>query len=71
MSLLKSLASEFRRVRLYKKLTQLMVAEKAGIGRESVSDIEAGKRNITVATIEILAKALGSEAEFILREKKD
>lgn len=44
--------------RLHRSLTQEQLANRAGIPRPNLSDIEKGKRDVTLSTIRSLAKAL-------------
>ncbi|MCK5504014.1 MAG: helix-turn-helix transcriptional regulator [Thermodesulfovibrionia bacterium] len=45
--------------RLYKSLSQEQLAALSGIPRPNLSDIEKGKRDVTLSTIRLLAHALG------------
>jgi transcriptional regulator with XRE-family HTH domain len=53
------LASNLRRLRLEKGWSQEDFADRAGIHRTYVSDIERGARNPTITVVEKLAKPLG------------
>jgi transcriptional regulator with XRE-family HTH domain len=48
-----------RAVRTKKQISQEALADKAGLHRTYVSSVERGERNVTITTIEKLAKALG------------
>lgn len=50
---------ELKAIRKKKKLTQVELAEKAGISLPLVSMIECGKRSITVKTAKKLEPVLG------------
>ena len=52
-------ATNMRRVRLEKKLTQEKVAEAAGLHPNYISSVERGERNISICNIERIAFALG------------
>lgn len=52
-------ASNMKRVRLAKKLTQENVAEGAGLHPNYISSVERGERNISIGNIERIACALG------------
>jgi len=39
--------------------TQVVMAEKVGIDRSYISDMERGKKNVCLPTLEILAQAFG------------
>jgi transcriptional regulator with XRE-family HTH domain len=55
-----------RRLREAKGWSQEDYADRAGIHRTYVSDIERGKRNPTVTVVEKLAKPLGIDAGSLL-----
>lgn len=48
-----------RQLRTARELSQESLAGLAGLHRTFVSMVERGKRNVTIATVEKLAKALG------------
>ena len=48
-----------RRIRLDKGISQEKLADLAGRHRTYISSVERGERNVTLETIERLAKALG------------
>jgi transcriptional regulator with XRE-family HTH domain len=48
-----------RKVRREKGISQESLADLAGLHRTYVSSVERGERNVTLQTIEKLAKALG------------
>lgn len=57
-------------VRMYRKqrhLTQAQLGLECGLNQNYVSDIEQGKRNVTLRVIENIARALGVEAVDLLR----
>lgn len=51
--------ANLRKVRLAKGISQEDLAEQADLHRTYVSSVERGERNVTLETIEKLAKALG------------
>jgi DNA-binding XRE family transcriptional regulator len=53
-----------RRLRIAAGLTQTALAERSGIDRTYLSDLEAGRRNPTVTTLARLAKALGVRPSY-------
>jgi len=61
------LASNLRRLRMGKGLSQEAYADVAGIHRTYVSDIERGARNPTITVIEKLARGLGVDVTELLR----
>ena len=59
MDLLARFASNVRRLREKKKLSQKALADKVGISVSYVSMLERGQRSPPLETIEKMAKALG------------
>lgn len=47
--------------------TQVEMAERLGIDRSYISDMERGKKNVCLPTLEIVAKALGLSISQVLR----
>jgi len=63
------LISVGERVRLYRKrkqLSQVALSERSGIDRTYLSDIENGKRNISLLTLNNLANALDVPIEMLV-----
>lgn len=52
--------------RLYRGLTQAKLAQKAGIGKAMLSEIEAGKKQGSVETVHALALALDVDMEDLV-----
>lgn len=61
-------ASNMKRIRLEKNLTQEAVAEGAGLHPNYVSSVERGQRNISIGNIERIACALGVGMPELLAE---
>lgn len=61
------LAHRFKELRQMKKLTQAQLAEKLGMEKGQISKIENGKFNLTLATINKIAAALGAKVNFDLQ----
>lgn len=61
------LAHRFKELRQMKKLTQSQLAEKLGMEKGQISKIESGKFNLTLATINKIAAALGAKVNFDLQ----
>ena len=61
------LAHQFKELRKQKHLTQTQLAEKIGVEKGTISKIENGKFNLTLATINKLAAALGARVNFDLQ----
>lgn len=60
------LAYQFKELRKKKHLTQADLAEMLGIEKGQISKIENGKFNLTLATINKIAAALGARVNFDL-----
>lgn len=50
--------TRLRFLRKQRQITQVVLAERTGLHQNYISEIEQGKRNITLRVIELLAKAL-------------
>jgi DNA-binding XRE family transcriptional regulator len=61
------LACQFKELRKKKNLTQEQLSEKTGIEKGQISRIENGKYNLTLATINKIASALGAKVNFELQ----
>ena len=66
MDIRKRLGSNVRRLRLENGWSQEDYAERAGIHRTYVSDIERASRNPTIIVVERLAKALKVSASSLI-----
>jgi transcriptional regulator with XRE-family HTH domain len=53
-----ALATQLRRLREKRGLTQVELAERSGVPRSEIGEIERGRANPTVATLAALAKPL-------------
>lgn len=63
-------ATNMRRIRLGKNLTQENVAEAAGLHPNYISSVERGERNISICNIERIAFALDVSMAVLLTEAK-
>ena len=59
-------ASNLRKIRLSKHLSQEQLAELSGLHRTYVGSVERGERNISIDNIEALAKSLGVSVAQLL-----
>lgn len=64
-------ATNMRRVRLSKQLTQEKVAEYAELHVNYISSVERGERNISIQNIYKIALALGSSMPELLSSTTD
>ena len=63
------IAGNVRALRKGKKLSQEALADLCGYHRTYVGMIERGERNITIATLEALAGALGVDPRVLLERE--
>lgn len=66
--LVKRVAANVKQLRLEKQLSQEELAALAGYHRTYVGSIERSERNITIITLEKIAKALQIEASELLKK---
>lgn len=67
MDLLKNIGIEIVRLRNQKKVSQERLALNANVDRRYMSDIENGRRNISVEMLSKIAKALDTTGSEILK----
>jgi len=63
----KKLGDNIRRIRLAKDMTQGDLCRKLGLDRAYMSNIESGKKNPTLSTIERISKALDVSIEKLIK----
>jgi transcriptional regulator with XRE-family HTH domain len=63
---LQRLGERMRELRAERGLTQLRLAERSGISRPSIANVEAGRQNISLRQLCALAAALGIGVEELL-----
>jgi len=59
------LANALIKARISRKMTQIEVAEKAGVSRTVIARLESGTTNPTLGTISRVASALGKELKLV------
>jgi transcriptional regulator with XRE-family HTH domain len=69
MELRKVLAQNVRAYRRAKKLSQEDLADLCGLHRTYVGSIERSERNVTISSLEVVAKALGVSVPELLTGK--
>lgn len=57
----------FKELRLQSGLTQQELAIKANMKRSAISRVETSNKNITIATMEKVAKALGKKVQLVFK----
>ena len=50
------LGDRIRKLRKQRGLTQVIFAEKVGLDRSFIADVERGKRNISILNLDLIAK---------------
>jgi transcriptional regulator with XRE-family HTH domain len=55
----KRFGARVRELRLERKMSQIALAEKAGIEQQHLSNLELGKKEAKIKVIEMLAQGLG------------
>jgi transcriptional regulator with XRE-family HTH domain len=63
----RDLGNQVKRLRESRDLTQQALADKAGVNRVTVANIERGDAEPTLATLQALAKALGVPVTTLLK----
>ena len=61
------LGQNIKRIRVKKKMSQGDIARALEVDRGYISNIESGKKNLTLATIQKLADALKVSADELLK----
>jgi len=61
--LLKFVGGRIKALRKKKKLTQVQLAEKAGLQDSNLSRLESGSSNVTLLTLSRIAETLGVEVK--------
>jgi transcriptional regulator with XRE-family HTH domain len=56
--LLVRLGDRIQKLRKRRGWTQVVMAEKIGLDRSFIADVERGKRNISILNLELIAKGL-------------
>ncbi len=59
--------ARLRKLRLKQGWTQVAMAERLGIDRSYISDMERGKKNVCLPTLEVIADALGVTISQVLK----
>ncbi len=56
-----------RKLREKRGWTQVVMAEKVGIDRSYISDMERGKKNVCLPTLQVLSQAFGLTISQLLK----
>jgi transcriptional regulator with XRE-family HTH domain len=69
--ILETVGEQIKLARLRRKLSGEMVAERAGIGRNTLISIEQGRPSVSIGHYLNVLKVLGLEADFLTLAKDD
>ncbi len=69
--ILETMGEQIKLARLRRKLSGEMVAERSGIGRNTLISIEQGKPSVSIGHVINVMKVLGLENDFMLLAKDD
>ncbi|MEO9871734.1 helix-turn-helix domain-containing protein [Ekhidna sp.] len=69
--IIETVGEQIKLARLRRKLSGEMVAERAGIGRNTLISIEQGKPSVGIGHYLNVLKVLGLESDFLLLAKDD
>jgi transcriptional regulator with XRE-family HTH domain len=64
--LLVNIGERVRKLRKGRGWTQVEMAEKIGLDRSFLADVERGKRNISILNLEVIASGLGVSLSRLL-----
>lgn len=70
MAIDKDFSHRLKEYRKFKNLTQKEVASHLNVPHSAISDIENGKRDVTVSELKILSKIYGRSVEEMINGKK-
>lgn len=70
MDIVEVFGKNVRRLRTQKGLSQERFAERCGLHRTYISDIECFYRNVSLVTVQRIAQALEVEPFVLLKEKE-
>ncbi len=62
------LGARLRALRKKKGMTQVELADYLGLRRTYISELEHGKRNVSLVTLEIIARGFGISPSELLRK---
>ena len=62
--------SNVKVLRTQRRITQVELARRTGLHQNYISEIEHGKRNITLRVMEIIVKALGVQEKEFFNERE-
>lgn len=68
--LLNNLANNVKKFRFENEISQELLAESCGLHRTYIGSIERGERNVTLSTLEILAKTFNVSIAQLLNDNK-
>ena len=61
------IVNKVKQYRTSAHMTQLQLAERSGVSRQTISDIETGKHDPTISVALLLARALGVKVDNLFK----
>lgn len=65
------LGSKTKELRIQRKMTQEVLAEKIGVSTRFLADVESGKTGVSLTTLKNLCLSLGTSSDYLLDMEQD
>jgi transcriptional regulator with XRE-family HTH domain len=66
MTISSTVGANVLRLRKFRKMSQVQLAELSGLTRSSISNLETGHQNVRIDTLALIARALGVAPDSLL-----